>query len=118
MGFRASNRSGGQAVAFLETLRNKRHRIGTERTQTARKHRSRRNAVKVEVAEHQDAPTLANGRLKAIGRLAHIGNLVRISPITLKVGREKRTGLVDACDAVSRHRARHKARKPEFLLKR
>ena len=115
--FRTRDRSGREAVSFFETLRNERNRIGAERTQSAREHRRRRNAIQVEVAEHKDATAVADGRLDTVGRLFHIGDLVGIAPVSFQVGSEKRPCLLDARNAMGRHSACDEPREPELLLK-
>ena len=64
IGFHALECGGSDAVAFLEALRDERHRVNPEFAQATGKNRRGRDAVEVEVAEHEDAAALADGVLK------------------------------------------------------
>ena len=79
----------GEPVALAEAVRHDRVHVGAHRAKPASGDRRGRDAVEVEVAEHDDALAGANGRGDLVGGRGHARDEVRVEPVALEVGREE-----------------------------
>ena len=96
----------GNAIAFIEAMRDERAHRRAERPESFGEQTGRRDAVDVEVAEDRDGFTCAHRALNAICNVCHAGDDQRIRPIALERGREKALRLLNRGDAVRDHDAR------------
>ena len=107
----------GQTVAFLKAQRNEGHHLRTKLAQAARHDGGGRNAVKVEIAEDQDALLIKHGVGEAIGQLRHVRNRIGIEPIPIERGVEENLGALDVGYSPSRHNGCDERGKPQLLAK-
>ena len=106
-----------ETVALLEAQRDEGRGEAAERPQTAREHRSGRDAVEVEVAEYHHVLACAKGLLERIGHFCDAGDIVGVEPIALERRMEKRLGVLHRFDAARDERRRDEARQREIMLK-
>ena len=107
----------GDAVALVGTPRDERQRACSQRAQTAREHRRRRDTVDVEVAEHDDAVAALDGVLERVGDVGEAGDAVGVAPIAVERGLEEALRLPGIVDAARDQRRRDESRQPEIALK-
>ena len=82
----------GDAVAFVRPAGDEWDGIGAEHAQPAGHHRSRRDAVQIEIAEHDDAPSGPYGAFQAFDHPVHSGDVIRIAPIAVEGRVQEFTG--------------------------
>ena len=115
---RARARDGGlrQRVALLETQRNEGRGLRAEGAQTAGEHGGGRDAVEVEVAEHEDVVAALDGGFQGIGHVGQAGDDVGVQPVALERRREEAVNRSGVVDAAGDQRRCDEAGQTEFAL--
>ena len=106
----------GERVALLEAQGDERRCRGAKGAQAAGEHGGGRDAVEVEVAEHEDVVAALHGGLQRVGHLGKAGDGIGVEPVAVERGREEaaRRGIVD--DAAGDEGGCDEARKAERAL--
>ena len=108
----------GNAIAFVEAMRDERAHRRAERPESFGEQTGRRDAVDVEVAEDRDGFTCAHRALNAICNVCHAGDDERVGPVAVERGGEEALGLLGGLDAVGDHDARDERRDVQRLGER
>ncbi len=106
----------GDAVALLEAAGNEREGAGAQRPQTPGEHRGGRDAVQIEVAEHDDALLRLDGGDKAVGHLGKTGDVVGVRPVAVERRREEALGGAYRGDAATNERGGDETGQPQVVL--
>ena len=106
-----------EAIALFETQRNEWGNARAAFTQTTRHDGGCRNAVKVEVAKHQNVFFIFNGSLDTIHRCFHVFYFIRIRPIPFKRGIQKLLSLFNRVEPTRHQRGGNKLRQIQFGCK-
>ena len=116
VGLHALKRRRRNTVAFLEALRDERHRVGPEFPQATGEHRRRGYAIEVEVAEHENAVALPHGVLERIDDIAEPRDQVGVEPIVLERGKQERARRLRGVDSAADKRCRDETGQVKFTL--
>ena len=90
--------------------------MGAERAQAAREHGRGRDAVEVEVAEHEDAAVGAHDLLQRVRHLGQAGYGVGVEPVAVERGLQEGADLGRLGDAARDERRGDEARKPQLAF--
>ena len=106
-----------EAIALFEAQRDERGNACPAFAQATRHDGGGRNAVKVEIAEHQDVFFVLDGSFDAIHRSFHVFYFIRIRPIPFKRGIQELLSLFNRVEPTYHQRSGNKLRQIQFGCK-
>ena len=114
--FDALERLDRQSVALFEAQRNERRDAAAKIAQPSGKRRGCRDAVEIEIAEHDDVLIRFDARFERIGDVGQARDDVRIEPIALKRRRKELPRSLRRIDSARNKRGGDEMRQAEVLL--